>query len=243
MTYAPSDLLDVRKAVIAKTGMTPTAVGIVGNREHFGGYHCGSDRLVANDYSNQDWRDRQGLSQAASALDLGNFGGLRRVSIALADACRHGVIGTDVVREVIYSADGRNVKRWDARNESTTGDSSHLTHTHISFFRNSEGKRAGAFKTLLLNLIDGKSTDSPSNQTGDGEVLTFIKVKGREETFLTNGITSRWVTGREITSLKAMLATGTLGPVTNGMGTTEMAYPESVGTIVGPRPANWGYGS
>lgn len=147
MTTAPANLLDVRQLLIDTIpGLTAGALGIVGDASHVGGYHCGSDRVVTNDYSVvESTRDSSGLTLYASALDVGLFqvtvGGtthdLRSFSVWCVGECVAGAADTQDIREIIYSPDGVVVKRWDRLKRSTTGDSSHLTHTHLSFFRDS----------------------------------------------------------------------------------------------------------
>ncbi|PZG05151.1 hypothetical protein C1I95_32895 [Micromonospora craterilacus] len=156
MTRAPANLLAVRRLLldhlnrdpnrVRDEDLEPSEVGIVGDANHRGGYHCGSDRVVPNDYSVvESPRDRNGLTLDAAALDVGMF----RVS---ADGSNHDLItfstwcvaqcvanapDTRDLREIIYSPDGKVVRRWDRLGRRTTGDRSHLWHTHFSFFRDS----------------------------------------------------------------------------------------------------------
>lgn len=135
MTAAPKNLLAVRALLLDSLPLAPLAVGIVGDKNHRGGYHCGSDRTVSGDYSvTESARDRKGLTLNASALDVGQFfkGGhnLRSFSLWLVVECAAGAPDTLDIREVIYSPDGRTVKRWDRERRRTSGDSSHLHHTH-----------------------------------------------------------------------------------------------------------------
>ncbi|MET7865903.1 hypothetical protein ABZX52_21665 [Micromonospora taraxaci] len=124
--------------------LDPAEVGIVGDPSHRGGYHCGSDRVVPNDYSVvESPRDRAGLTLDASALDVGQFdvrsGGrshtLPSFSVWCVAQCAANAADTRDIREIIYSPDGSTVKRWDRLGKRTTGDSSHRWHTHFSFFR------------------------------------------------------------------------------------------------------------
>ncbi|MFG1675014.1 hypothetical protein [Micromonospora sp. NPDC049282] len=156
MTSAPANLLAVRnlllaylnvdKNVVRDSDLEPAEVGIVGDPSHRGGYHCGSDRVVVNDYSVvESTRDRAGLTLYASALDVGMFsvrsGGathtLRTFSTWMVAQCAANATDTRDIREIIYSADGRTVRRWDRLGKRISGDSSHLFHTHVSFFRDS----------------------------------------------------------------------------------------------------------
>ncbi|MET8907139.1 hypothetical protein [Micromonospora sp. NPDC004551] len=167
MTTAPANLLAVRnllltylnvdKNTVRAQDLEPAEVGIVGDPDHRGGYHCGSDRVVRNDYSVvESTRDSSGLTLHASALDVGMFsvssGGathdLRTFSTWCVSQCAAGAGDAHDLREIIYSPDGRTVKRWDRLGKRTTGDSSHLFHTHFSFFRDST--KAGRDQTPLF---------------------------------------------------------------------------------------------
>lgn len=167
MTRAPTNLLAVRSLLlnhlnvdpdtVRPDDLEPAEVGIVGDPSHRGGYHCGSDRVVAGDYSVvESVRDSSGLTLDASALDVGPFrvssGGrthdLRSFSTWCVAQCVAGAPDTRDIREIIYSPDGAVVRRWDRLKKRTTGDSSHLSHTHFSFFRDST--RAGRDETPLF---------------------------------------------------------------------------------------------
>lgn len=144
-TEAPPCLLEVRALVREHTGLSANATGIVGDDGHDGGYHCGSSGVKADDYSvDESPRDRRGLTRYASALDVGYFrikgaGGkyydLRHMSKWMVGQCQAGAPDTRDLREIIYSPDGREVLRWDALGHRDTGDDSHLSHTHLSIFR------------------------------------------------------------------------------------------------------------
>ncbi|WP_405098813.1 hypothetical protein [Micromonospora sp. NBC_01412] len=167
MTRAPTNLLAVRSLLLAHLDLDPAAarpqdlepaeVGIVGDADHVGGYHCGSDRVVAGDYSVvESPRDAAGLTLDASALDIGRFsvtsGGdvhdLRSFSAWCVAQCVAGADDTRDIREIIYSPDGTTVRRWDRLGRRSTGDASHLWHTHLSFFRDST--KAGRDQTPLF---------------------------------------------------------------------------------------------
>ncbi|MET8199378.1 hypothetical protein [Micromonospora taraxaci] len=151
MTRAPANLLAVRSLLLTHLDnapgpddLDPAEVGIVGDPSHRGGYHCGSDRVVPNDYSVvESPRDRAGLTLDAAALDVGQFdvrsGGrsntLPSFSVWCVAQCAANAADTRDIREIIYSPDGSTVKRWDRLGKRTTGDSSHRWHTHFSFFR------------------------------------------------------------------------------------------------------------
>jgi len=162
VTTAPACLLTARTLLLTHLkphGLSPAAVGIVGDSAHRGGYHCGRDRLVSDDYSNRVARDKAGLSDYASALDIGSFTygkhTLRTFSVWLVAECARGAADTKDIREVIYSPDGKNVKRWDRERRSSTGDDSHLWHTHISYYRDATkaGRNLSAVFRRYLTVI------------------------------------------------------------------------------------------
>lgn len=179
VTYAPGDLLAVRTYVQQKTGLPVESLGIVGDTSHnsSGGYHVGHDVLhllgvapedPGGDYSyTESQRDRNGLTNAASAFDLGgNFSRFREITLGIVNACKNNDPRAREIREVIYTDNGTTVKRWDRLGIRNTGDSSHLNHTHISFFRDSDGFRDDNdnFLGLLKELFDGKPTPPPIPQ-------------------------------------------------------------------------------
>lgn len=163
MSLAPGSLLDLQAYWVSQGGVS---LGIVGNAVHCKGYHLGRDRvygacacrpknicvpgLADRDYSVQTARDKAGLSNAASAIDLGRLDGslanLHAFSAWLVERCRTNQPGTADFREVIYSPDGKTVLRWDRERGHASAprpgeaDDSHLTHTHISFYRDSEDR-------------------------------------------------------------------------------------------------------
>ncbi|MEU8264490.1 hypothetical protein AB0C02_28190 [Micromonospora sp. NPDC048999] len=160
MTRAPDNLLAARTLLLdclGPHGLQRDAVGIVGDANHRGGYHCGSDRVVDRDYSVvESSRDSSGLTDHASGLDVGKFsvrsGGathtLQTLSTWCVEQCVAGAADTKDIREIIYSPDGKTVKRWDRLGIRKTGDSSHLIHTHFSFFR--DAIKAGRDQTPLF---------------------------------------------------------------------------------------------
>ncbi|MGC5308805.1 hypothetical protein [Micromonospora zamorensis] len=151
MTRAPANLLALRTLLLTHLDnapgpddLDPAEVGIVGDPAHRGGYHCGSDRVVTNDYSVvESPRDRAGLTLDAAALDVGQFevrSGGRTHTLASFSAwcvaqCAANAVDARDIREIIYSLDGSTVKRWDRLGKRSSGDSSHRWHTHFSFFR------------------------------------------------------------------------------------------------------------
>jgi hypothetical protein len=158
MTFAPATILDLAAFWVGQGGVNS---GIVGNLAHQqrASYHNGQDviakygRTAATDYTIRLPRDREPyLTNAAAALDLGRLDGtlanLQKFSRWLVAQIKANPAAYRDIRDVIYSPDGKVVKRWD--NETKTlyaggdgtgqGDNSHLWHTHISFYRDSESR-------------------------------------------------------------------------------------------------------
>lgn len=156
-TLAPATLRALMDYWVAQGGVN---LGIVGDTAHVAGgtsYHLGKDDLRSGAYSVQTARDRAGLSQYASAVDLGKLKGgfppLRKFSLWYVDQCRHNAADTRDVREVIYSPDGLTVLRWDRERgvgsaaRDGEADYSHRTHSHVSFYRDSRLRdQRGPFK-------------------------------------------------------------------------------------------------
>ncbi|TDB93485.1 hypothetical protein E1091_11845 [Micromonospora fluostatini] len=196
MTRAPANLMAVRslllthlntdRARVRDADLEPAEVGIVGDAAHRGGYHCGSNRVVNGDYSVvESSRDRAGLTLDASALDVGDFtvtvGGkthtLHTFSVWLAGQCAAGAADTRDIREIIYSPDGRVVKRWDRLGRRSSGDRSHLWHTHISFFR--DATKAGrdqtpVFRRYLTTIGLIKPTSQEDDMPTAAEVAKYL---------------------------------------------------------------------
>lgn len=138
-------------------GITAAEFGIAGGPSHVltgTSYHLGrSDlKMGRNPYSVRTQRDLNGLSDAASAFDITNAIGaelLARLSIWLVTQCRTRAADTLDIREIIYSPDGNAVLTWDRERGVTSfamprGSLSHRTHTHISFYRDSENNNRHA---------------------------------------------------------------------------------------------------
>jgi hypothetical protein len=151
MSHAPQTLRDLMRLWTEHDGANLGIVGDVAHQQKGVSYHLGKDQLKPDAYSIvQSARDRAGLSNAASAVDLGKLNGslaqLFRFSRWLAAQCQERPQQYRDIREVIFSPDGEVVRRWDAVQQKLFvggtgtghGDDSHLTHTHVSFFRDSE---------------------------------------------------------------------------------------------------------
>lgn len=139
MTYAPTRLLEVRHYLQPITGLSDVELGIVGDTARLGGYHHGWDQRVTGDYSwSESTRDSSHKTNASRAVDVGMFPRLRELSVWLAGQCAAGAPDCADIREIIYSPDGKTVKRWDRLGRRTGGDDSHLLHTHIGYFADAE---------------------------------------------------------------------------------------------------------
>ncbi|MFG3418752.1 hypothetical protein [Micromonospora sp. NPDC048063] len=138
--------------------LDPAEVGIVGSAAHVRtgtSYHLGkSDLKMSRDpYSARLARDRRGLTDGAAALDVGIFRKTlpsgrvvthRTLGTWLVEQCHAGASDAAWIREVIWSPDGRTVLRYDRergqRSAPRAGeaDDSHLTHDHVSGYRDEE---------------------------------------------------------------------------------------------------------
>ena len=177
MTFAPPTIAALAAYWKSQQGVN---LGIVGDTAHLTrgtSYHLGQDDLLPGAYSAQLPRDREpALTNAAAAIDLGklkdSYTELRRfsewlVTQALAGKCRD-------IREVIYcTSDGQYIKRWSGPDNKVytsmhktssgwqvvtpgNGDSSHATHTHISFYRDSEFReKVSLFQPYFEEMMAG----------------------------------------------------------------------------------------
>lgn len=188
MTYAPARLLELRQYLKQWTGLPDAALGIIGDENHVGGYHHGwDDRRIVNgntaDYSwNESTRDGSHRTNAAAAIDIGLFSRLRELSNWLVGQCEAQAPDTLDIRSIIYSPDGRVVRRWDRLRRRDTGDSSHLTHTHVSFFRDAEGRgKIGPFKRFFegdedeMEQVDPLIARTYRPQTTIGDVFGDVQ--------------------------------------------------------------------
>lgn len=169
MTEAPPRLLEARALLHEHLNLPLVSLGISGDTAHVGGgdsYHLGKDQIRARNgrdrYSvDESTRDQHGLDGYASAFDLGYFKvntlrgtfDLRDYSNWLVGLCRANDPDTADLREVIYSPDGRTVRRWDRLGRRSTGDNSHLAHTHHSEHRDATGNRMTRLVTRWLQHI------------------------------------------------------------------------------------------
>lgn len=154
-------------------------LGIVGDRSHTQGYHLGRDRIYRippgrgdRDYSVRHARDRRGLTDDASAIDIGRHRGLIELGRDLYAACRAGDrLAVDVAELIAERGDGTHIWRWAP--DGVWGDpaSAELPHhLHVSYRRDSRGRS----KLPLLAMHYGGSTMDKLYSTG-GLARTFAK--------------------------------------------------------------------
>ncbi len=216
MTFSPPKLLELRAFLAPRTGLSAGNLGIVGDTAHAKrgvSYHLGRDHLKGSAYSRKTKRDKEGLSRAASAMDIGNHKDLRRLSVALVKACQANAPGTSDIREVIYSPDGRRVLRWDRERgfasdpQEGEADDSHLFHTHVSWYRDSEARdKVGVFAPLYSEKRPDKVSLIDFTLAMDEKAGT-IRVKDGGATVVT-------IDGGERPKLPAGLVRPALGPAT-----------------------------
>jgi hypothetical protein len=225
MTLSPPTLLELRAFLTPHTGLSAGNLGIVGDTAHAKrgvSYHLGRDQLTGGAYSRKTKRDKEGLTNAASAMDIGNHKDLRRVSLALVAACQANAPGTSDIREVIYTPDGKNVFRWDRerghasapvksvqRNGKwTQGDMSHLFHTHVSWYRDSEARsKLLVFKPLYGEAVGEDDVALIDFTLAKDEKAGTIRVKDGGATVVT-------IDGGDRPKLPAGLVRPALGPAT-----------------------------
>ena len=178
-TINPPRLIELGKFWVAQGGVN---LGVVGDPKHAAkgvSYHLGKGQLLPTAGSIKLARDKAGLSNAASAIDLGKLDGslanLRLFSKWLVARCMADPDVRHDIREIIYSPDGKKVQRYSGVDNQIhtgkgNGDLSHRGHTHISFFRDSESRdKVGLFRSFFdaawgpdvapeIRAIDPKAT-------------------------------------------------------------------------------------
>lgn len=179
MTYADPALIQARNYLMSR-GIPGNALGIVGDITHrtTGGYHVGNDVLAMigklnTDYSKrQTDKDRPG-SNAAMALDIGGLSGqaLYELTSWIIAQCRAGTHDTRNIREVIgRKSPSGGIVRYDALGLQTGLPAGHDTHTHISYYRDSEG---GDKTSLFRRYYEPAPTAAPSTPQEEDEMRMF----------------------------------------------------------------------
>jgi hypothetical protein len=192
MTNPPADLLGFRQTMMSICGFGSAAdVGIVGDGAHqrTGGYHEGKDVITSigryhgppashvgspvEDYSARNARDRRGLTDSASGVDVGDDwpnGGRKawlRFNNAFVTALHAGDPALAAIRAVNYSPDGTAKKRTDREHGWAVEPSTDTVniHTHIEWYRDTEGSRQASFDRiaqLARAAISGTPAPAPT---------------------------------------------------------------------------------
>jgi len=208
MTRAPQALMDSRRLLLDHLDMhpgrtvdddlDPAEVGIVGDTAHVrqgDSYHLGLPEQTRDGYSvRESARDRAGLSDLASAVDVGEFRvtvrgkshDLRSFSLWLVAQCKSNTVDSRDIREIIYSPDGKTVRRWDRERRRSSGDSSHLWHTHISLFRDATKAGRGLTPLFRRYLTEIGLLAAP-NTTPEVPDMIRIQVRGKAPVHLSTG--------------------------------------------------------
>jgi hypothetical protein len=200
MSYADPALIQARNYLIS-LGIPANSIGIVGDQSHqsTGGYHVGNDVLARigklyTDYSKrQTDKDRPG-SNAAMALDIGGLSGqqLYELTSWLIAQCWAGTADTRNIREVIgrrWPSGG--VTRYDALGIlPDSGSADHATHTHISYYRDSEGGDKTSLFRRYYEPPDPAAPDTGSTTEEDIEMKPLIVF-----TAAVSGQPARWGMG------------------------------------------------
>lgn len=197
MTIPPDDLKVVQTYVHNVTGQDWNSLGIIHTQPQGGGYHEGQDLLALGDrapgpqytftdYSYGDARavssngvgrdlanstTLAGVPNAASAFDFGGgFSRFLEFNRWMRDRMLANDFRTRDIREMIYTPDGVNVYRVDRTGrQSNWGDSTHLSHTHFSFFRDSHGRRDkdDNFLGAVKEFFQGIQSAPPATEDDD----------------------------------------------------------------------------
>lgn len=197
--------LDVHPGRVVDNDLDPLEAGLNGGPDHVDtgtSYHLGKDQLKMSKkpYSVvESRRDRDGLDNHSSAMDIGEFKiktsegtfDLRHFSRWLVDLCEAADQDTADIREVIYSLDGKKVKRWDRLRKRVSGHRSHRTHTHISIHRDADGSCMVRLATQYLQLIGRLARED------DEMKLILARELGDPKVYVGNGVTRRHVRSRE----------------------------------------------
>lgn len=183
MTFAPQSILEVRWEFQRYTNLSNVALGIVRN-ERDTSYHVGESWLKPGAYSvNESSRDRRGLSEASSAIDIGWWSitkhgkthNLRTFSAWLVNECKNNAPDTRDIREIIWSPDGDIVLRYDDLGIRASGDRRHRTHTHISWYRDSENNnRAAVIRRYFREVVEGITEENDMTNEQITQMFTLL---------------------------------------------------------------------
>jgi hypothetical protein len=188
MSYADPALIQARNYLMSR-GIPGNALGIVGDQSHqsSGGYHVGNDVLAQigklnSDYSKrQTDKDRPG-SNAAMALDIGGLSGqqLYELTAWLIAQCKAGTADTRNIREVIGRKTPQGgIVHYDALGLQFGLPAGHDTHTHISYYRDSEGgDKTSVFRRYYEGTPQSLEDDMPLSNEDVMKIWTWDLVDG-----------------------------------------------------------------
>src|SRR5687767_13987103 len=151
-SYAPEKILEVRRYLKPLTGLSDIELGIVNNETDASYHRSWSQRDTdGTDYSwDESSRDWSHKTDAARALDVGMIDRLSEMSVWIVGQCEAGAADCADIWEIIYSPDGKVVMRWDRLKRRSSGDDTHLTHTHFSWFADAEHRsKVGPFQRFF----------------------------------------------------------------------------------------------
>lgn len=212
-TTIPSALASHRQRMMAKTGLKGDAYGIAPNEAHKegGGYHCGLKDCQnigkfhppaishvgsgTEDYSVRQLRDRGVGGNAASAEDIGyhwpNGGDAAwlRFNNLLVARLQAGEQKLRAVREINFSPDGKQRKRWDALHPEAGIVNSTDTvtiHTHIGYWRDTDGQEArleafARIEQIADAAIENRPLPAPEDDEEDDMGASFGPIDIRRE--------------------------------------------------------------
>jgi len=221
MTNAPADLLAFRALVRAITGLPSTAVGVVGDGVHqrTGGYHEGRSVLAdigryhgppsayvgstGEDYSARQFRDRTGLTDDASAVDIGDDwpvggrAGWLRFNGMLVDEMRYRQGNLPALRAVNVSLDGRTRQRFDQlhRDAGLIASTDNVeTHTHLEFWRDTAGTRKTTLDRIAQLVQAAAGGTNPQgddmNDITDGPNGRFLAYRNHDFAEMVESVTT-----------------------------------------------------
>ena len=209
MTYAPGPLRALATYWTAQKGVNLGVVGDVAHQQKGISYHLGESKLQPGAYSRITTRDRAGLTEAASAIDLGqlvdrrtgkpSYARLRAFSRWLVARCQNDAPGTSDIREVIYTPDGETVLRYDRQRgidsipQPGEADGSHLWHTHVSWYRDSASRsKTGVFSPFFT---------LPDTSTEDEVVVVTVEKWPAPKRFKASGDLRRFTATEELPAI------------------------------------------
>lgn len=161
--FAPPTLAALGEGARRAFGLPAVNIGIKGDESHTYGGHRSRAWIYesgdgADDYTVQLPLDQGGNADWLAALDitLGTPERMKLVTGRVIDALKRHDPRLAAVREVFGTLDGRNVAGWDAaHNRTTTADTSHLWHLHLTIYRS----RAGDDHSGVLAVLTGEDDE------------------------------------------------------------------------------------